>query len=117
MSDCCKTPTQQFFSYFMAEQVNLQWDDDEVRFVRKTNMISWIFIVLVYWNNSDISSHSDTLSWFRANNSLHFLLNAAEKPQIPMLDLRVFSLTQPGVKPMIYCTRGEQANHYTIDAV
>ena len=26
-------PTQQFFSYIMGEQVNFQWDDDEVRFV------------------------------------------------------------------------------------
>jgi len=41
---------------------------------------SWIFIVLAHWNNShrvDMSSHSDTLSWFRANQSLLFLLNAA----------------------------------------
>ena len=26
-------PIQQFFSYIMAEQVNFQWDDDEVHFV------------------------------------------------------------------------------------
>ena len=35
-----------------------------------TNTLSWIFIVLAYWNNSprvDMSPHSDTLSWFRAN--------------------------------------------------
>jgi hypothetical protein len=35
-----------------------------------TNMLSWIFIVLAHWNNSlqiDMSPHSDTLSWFRAN--------------------------------------------------
>ena len=39
---------------------------------------SWIFIVLAHWNNSlwiDISPHSVTLSWFRANQSLIFLLN------------------------------------------
>jgi hypothetical protein len=47
--------------------------------------------VLVHWNNSlrrDISLHSDTLSWFRANQSLLFLLNAVclvEKQQIPIL--------------------------------
>ena len=29
----CLTPIQQFFSYIMGEQVNFQWDDDEVRFV------------------------------------------------------------------------------------
>jgi hypothetical protein len=38
---------------------------------------SWIFIVLTHWNNSpwiDTSPHSDTLSWFWANQSLLFLL-------------------------------------------
>jgi hypothetical protein len=39
---------------------------------------SWIFIVLAHWNNSlwiDILTHSVTLSWFRVNQSLIFLLN------------------------------------------
>ena len=54
-------------------------------------MLSWIFIVLAHWNNSPrigMSLHLDTLSWFRANQSLLFLLNAAflaEKQQIPIL--------------------------------
>jgi hypothetical protein len=54
-------------------------------------MLSWIFIVLAHWNNSlreDMSLHSDTLFWFRANQSLLFLLNAvclAEKQQILIL--------------------------------
>jgi hypothetical protein len=53
--------------------------------------VSWVFIVLAHWNNSprvDMSLHSDTLFWFRANQSLLFLLYAAclaEKPQIPIL--------------------------------
>jgi hypothetical protein len=45
-----------------------------------TITLSWIFIVLVHWNNSprvDMSLHSDTLFWFRANQSLLFLYNAA----------------------------------------
>jgi hypothetical protein len=29
----------------------------------------------------------------------------------------VFGFTQSGLKPMIYRTRGEHANHYTTDAV
>ena len=29
----------------------------------------------------------------------------------------IFGLTQPGLKPTIYRTRGEHANHYTTDAV
>jgi hypothetical protein len=39
-----------------------------------------MFIVLAHWNNStrvDMSLHSDTVSWFRAKESLLFLLNAA----------------------------------------
>ena len=41
-----------------------------------TNTLSWIFIVLIHWNNSpliDMSPHSATLSWFRANQSFLFL--------------------------------------------
>jgi hypothetical protein len=54
--------------------------------LHQTNTLSWTFIVLAHWNNSpriDISPHSDTLSWFRDNQSLLFFLNAAclEKKQ------------------------------------
>jgi hypothetical protein len=57
----------------------------------KSNTVSLIFIVLVHWNNSlqvDMSLHSDTLFWFRANQSLFLLRNtlcSAEKQQIPIL--------------------------------
>ena len=57
----------------------------------KTNMPSWIYIVLAHWNNSpqvDMSLHLGTLFWFRPNQSLFFLLNAAyleKKQQIPIL--------------------------------
>ena len=60
-----------------------------------------------------MSPHSNTLFWFQANQSLLFLLNAAclaEKQQIPIL------LSLAWLKPTIYCTRGEHANHYTTDA-
>ena len=85
-----------------------------------TNMLSWISIVLAHWNNSlriDMSPYLDTLSWFRSNQSLFFLLNdacLAEKQQIPIL---FFGLTRPGLEPAIYHTRGEYANYYTTDAV
>ena len=57
----------------------------------KSNTLSLIFIVLAHWNNSpriDMLPHSDTLSWFRANQSLLFLINAAclaEKRKIQIL--------------------------------
>jgi hypothetical protein len=75
--------------------------------------------MLAYWNKSprvEMSLHSDTLFWFRGNQSLLFLLNAAclaEKQQIPI----VFGLTREKLLPMIYRTRGEHANHYATDVV
>ena len=86
----------------------------------QTNMLSLIFIVLAHWNNSlraDMSLHSDTLFWFRANQSLLFPLNVvclAEKQQKPIL---VFGLTRPWLEPTIYHTWGEHANHYATDVV
>ena len=86
-----------------------------------TYMLSWIFIVLAHWNNSlqvDMSLHSDTLFWFRANQSLFFLLNAAclaEKQEIPIFI--VFGLTRPGLEPTIYSTQGKHANHNVTDVV
>jgi hypothetical protein len=73
------------------EHVNLQWDDDEVRFVLDQRAELDFYSAIAYWNNSpriDVSLHSDTLFWFRANPSLLLLLNAAcldEKQQIQIL--------------------------------
>ena len=76
------------------------------------------FIVITYWNKSPpriyMSPHSDTLSWFRANQSLQFLFNAAcltERQQIPIL----WSLVWPDWDSNRI--RGEHGNHYTTDAV
>ena len=79
-----------FSAISWLEQVNFQWNDDEVCFVLDHHT-ELDFIVLAHWNNSpwvDMSLHSDTLFWFRANQSLLFLLNAVclvEKQQIPIL--------------------------------
>ena len=82
-------------------------------------MLSWIFIVLAHWNNSpwiDMSPHSDTLSWFRANQSLLFLLDAAYGEATNSNSI-VFGLTRLGLEPTIYRTQDQHANHYTTDAV
>jgi hypothetical protein len=56
-----------------------------------TNTLSWDFIVLARLSNSpriNMLPHSDTLFWFRANQSMLFLLNAAykvEKQEMPIL--------------------------------
>jgi hypothetical protein len=66
-----------------------------------------------------MSLHSDILFWFRANQSLLFLLNAAclAEKQANTIFI-VFGLTQPGLEStMFYRTRGEHANHYATDAV
>ena len=71
-------------------QGNFQWDDDEVRFVLDQHA-ELNFIVLAHWNNSvrvDMSLHSDTLLWFRANQSFLVLRSAgylAEKQRILIL--------------------------------
>jgi hypothetical protein len=65
-----------------------------------------------------MSPISDTLSRFLANQSLLFHLHdarLAENQQIP--NFKVFDLTWSGLEHMIYCTRGEHANHYATDAV
>jgi hypothetical protein len=92
-SDCCSTPTQQFFS----GENKLIFNEMMMRSaLYYTNTCSWIFIVLAHWNNSqrfDMSPHSDTLFWFWANQSLIFPLNAAslvKKQQIPILQSLVW---------------------------
>jgi hypothetical protein len=44
-----------------------------------TNMLSWIFIVLAYWNNSiqvDMSFYWHTLSWFRGKQYCRYALSS-----------------------------------------
>jgi hypothetical protein len=77
--------------------------------------------VLAHWNKSltiDITLHSETLSWFRANHSLLLLLNAAclaEKQHIP--NPIVFGLTRPWLESTISHTQSKHASHYTTGAV
>ena len=82
---------------------------------------SWIFIVLAHWNNSlliYISPHSVTLSWFRANQSLIFLLNdVCISEESTNTNFLFFGLNRSGIEPTMYLTRSEHANHYTTDAV
>jgi hypothetical protein len=70
--------------------------------LHQTNTPSWTFIVLAHRNNGpqiDMSLHSDTRFWLRANPSL------------------LFGFTWPGLEPTIYRTRREHANNYATDAV
>jgi hypothetical protein len=69
------------------EQVSFQWNDDEVCFVldQHAKLEFYGASTLTTVRGVDISLHSDTLFWFRANQSLLFLLNASclvEKQQL-----------------------------------
>ena len=116
MSDCCLTPIQQLFSAISRRvHVNYHWDQMMIRSALfHTNTLGWIFIMLAHWNNSPrvyMSLHADTLFWFRANQSLLFLLIAVclAHKQI------VFGLTRAGLEPTVYHTLGSK--HYATDAV
>jgi hypothetical protein len=64
VSDCCLTPNKKFFNYVMVRTSYIWLDDDDVCFVLDQHL-SWIFIVLTHWNNSQQVDMS-LISW---NNS------------------------------------------------
>jgi hypothetical protein len=105
----------------MREQINFQWDDDEVRFVldkhAEVDFYSASSLKQQSW--VDMLLHSDTLFWFRANQYLLFLLNAAclARSNNKHINFIVFGLTRPRREPTIYHTRGKHADHYATDAV
>ena len=56
------------------EQVNFQWDDNDVKFVLDQH--AELDFDSAHWNNSlwvDMSLHSDTLSWFHDNQFFAFI--------------------------------------------
>ena len=102
------------------EQVNFQWDDDEVRFILD--------------QNAELDFYS--VSWLKQQSAGrhvapvgHIILIPSQpvfalSPWCCMLSGKatnfnfiVFGLTRPGIEPTIYRTRGEHANHYATDAV
>jgi hypothetical protein len=69
VSECCLRQPSNFSAISWLEQVNFAWNEDEIHFVVDQHA-QLDFIVLFHWNNSpwlDMSPHSDTLSWLRAN--------------------------------------------------
>jgi hypothetical protein len=113
VSDCCLTPIS------LQEQVNFQWNDDEVCFVPdqhaeldlycaslpKQQSAGWHVAPLTHYYDSEptsLSSYSLMLRALRWGNKYKFI---------------VFGLTWSVIEPTIYHTLGEHANHYTTDAV
>jgi hypothetical protein len=76
----CNVPIHQFSAISWREQVNFQWHDDEIHFVldqhAELNFHSASSLKRQF-AGLDMSLHSDTLFWFRANQSLLFLLGVA----------------------------------------
>jgi hypothetical protein len=75
-----------------------------------TNMLSWVFIVLASRNNSpwvDLSLPSDTLSWFRADQSWLLLRDAAclAEKQRPVTTLwhTILIPSRPVLAPTPWC--------------
>jgi hypothetical protein len=69
------------------------------------------YLALANWNKcSWVDMLSYSIRIFLANQFPFFLLNAA--CLVVFTNFIVFGLTQPGVEPTMYRTRGEHANHY-----
>ena len=82
---------------------------------------SWIFIVLVHWNNSlqaDMLLHSlwhiilSLSQWVFALTPYCYMLNG----EATKTNFIVFYLTKHGLEPTIYQTRAKHANHFIINA-
>ena len=71
-------------------------------------MLSWIFIVLAHWNNNswvDMLHHSDTLSWFWANQSLLCSFSL-------ILNCIVFGLTWSGTHNLLHSRLARSPLHH-----
>ena len=91
VSACCLMPHEQFSDISWRETSYVRWDN--VSLCLTNTLIVFIVLHVSHWNNSplvDMVLNSTTMSWFRANQSLFFLLSVAckaEKQQIPILSL------------------------------
>jgi len=91
VSDCCLMPTQANFQLYHGENKLIINERMMRSALYKTIPLSLIFIMLAHWNNRrriNMPPHSDTLSLFRANQSLDFLFIyacLAKKQHIPIL--------------------------------
>ena len=112
----CLRASEKYFSNIMnrAGYILMRWWWSQLC-TRPTHLVNSLKQIL----RVDMSLHSDTLSWFRVNQSLFMLHNAASlaEKQQTNINIKIFSLTWLGVKPTIYCTWSKHANHYTTSAV
>jgi hypothetical protein len=84
----------------MARTSNIQWNDDEVHFVSDQRTELDVFLVLAHWNNSlliDMSLQSDTLLWYRANQSLLWTAS--------LISVLTWSVVDRGFESLSYQTK------------
>ena len=98
VSKCYLTPIQQFFQLYHGENKLIFNEMMMMSALLQTNTLKcFFFIVLAHWNNSQrvgMSLHSDTLFWFRANQSLLLLLNALRDRHLLLEGVICFPLCQ-----------------------
>jgi hypothetical protein len=85
----------------------------------KTNMLSWISIVLGHWNKSTERHVSHIGHIFRIPSQPVFDLIPKQYviiEETTKTNVIVYGLTRPGVQSTIYRTHCKHANHYTTDA-
>jgi hypothetical protein len=103
----CLMQSDQFFSNIMVRTsyISMRWS---CLLCTRPTPIDGFLTVLAHWNTIfpiDFCSTLDTLSRFRANQSLLSLLCAKCRGDAANSNLIVFALTQPGLKPTIYHSR------------
>jgi hypothetical protein len=90
------------WAIFSSEQVTFHFERWWWFLFCTIHWVNWIFIVLTHWNNSpQVDMSLNTFSRIWANQSVFFL----------------FGLIWSWLEPTIYHAQGENANHYTTDAV
>ena len=107
-----------FSAISRREQVNFQWDEDEVRFVLDQHA------ELDFYSASSLKQQSAD----RHVASLGYIILIPSQPVFALspyccvlsgeaknTNFIVFGLTQPGLEPTIHRNRGEHANHCTTD--
>ena len=89
------------------EQINFQWDDDDVLFVLDQHA------ELDFYSASSLKQQSGGRHIAPLE---HIILIPSQccvlSEEAINTNFIVFGLTWPGIKPTIYLTRGEHANHY-----
>jgi hypothetical protein len=117
--DCCLRSSEQIVCNIVVRTNYISWKwwwylhcTSSTRLVELVVLVQWSYNMHVA-----MSLQSDTLSWFRLNQSLLLLLNYACSAEMQTIPILVFILTRQWLELTIYPTRGKDANHYSTDVV